>query len=251
MKIRDILNWAKFLITVPKCVGCGEALDYGDRALCNNCLSEFAQTRTRSCSVCAKDLPECKCPNSELFKSGVRVLVKRGRYIAKDKESPLNKLIFSLKKDHRADVIGFAASELLASLKPYVKSLGEDSRVIFTFVPRRGKTRVKYGYDHSALVAKYLARELNCEYAPMFRSLAKKNQKSTVGMERRRNAVFKLKRIDHSLLKGSYIIIVDDIVTTGSSMAACARLIRGARPKRIVGCTLGIAYKDESIPRFH
>jgi competence protein ComFC len=48
-------------------------------------------------------------------------------------------------------------------------------------------------------------------------------------------------------LKGKTVIVVDDVVTTGSSLAACASLIRGMGTRKIIGATLSIAYKDSYI----
>ena len=58
------------------------------------------------------------------------------------------------------------------------------------------------------------------------------------------NADFKLIKNPPKLV-GKKVIIVDDIVTTGASMAHCATLIRALGTKNIVGAEISIAYKDE------
>ena len=68
----------------------------------------------------------------------------------------------------------------------------------------------------------------------------------TAGSDRLKNANYKLKRNAKNLDK-KRIIIIDDVVTTGASMSACAMLYRALGTKNIIGATLSIAYKDNKI----
>ena len=106
---------------------------------------------------------------------------------------------------------------------------------------------MKYGIDHAELLAKSLAKKLSAQYYQPIISKSKKAQKKTSGEERLKNAQFKLK-VRAKSLSGKTVIIVDDIVTTGSSMGACAMLLRGLGAKKIIGATISIAYKDMYIP---
>ena len=61
-------------------------------------------------------------------------------------------------------------------------------------------------------------------------------------MERRKNADFVLtKDVD---LAGKRVIIVDDIITSGASMANAATLLRSLGCRDITAACLAIAYKD-------
>ena len=105
---------------------------------------------------------------------------------------------------------------------------------------------MKYGIDHGALLAKAVADRLGAKYEKLLVSEIKTEQKKLHGMSRRLNARFKIKKdID---LTDRTVLIIDDIVTTGSSMGAAAMLIHGMGAKRIYGATLGIAFKDKYKP---
>ena len=160
-----------------------------------------------------------------------------------------NKLIYSLKQDNRQDVIDFLADEISVSIN---KCIDKDlSTYVVTNVPRRKGAIVEFGYDHAERLAKAVADKLNIEYVQLLKSKSKKPQKSVYGQTRIENAKFEYKCEKDFTLKGKCVILIDDIVTTGASMTNCATLIRGLRPKKIIGACLGTAYKEPYIDFDH
>ena len=92
------------------------------------------------------------------------------------------------------------------------------------------------------LLAKAVADRLSGRYIELLKSNAKNPQKSLDSAERRKNADFYL--VNDIDLKGKTVIIIDDIITSGSSMANAAALVRSLGSKDIVAASLAIAYKD-------
>ena len=157
---------------------------------------------------------------------------------------PLNAPIYSLKRHNRKDVLEFCSNELEGAIR---NSYPKASTYIFTNVPRSRNSIVKYGFDHAEMLARNLANRFGAKYEKLLVSDVKVEQKSLHGESRKVNAKFSL--IDDTIdLSGKTVIIIDDIVTTGSSMGAVAMLIHGLGAKRILGATLGIAYKDKYTP---
>ena len=240
MNIKELMDRALFALSVPKCVCCGERLDYGQRAFCHSCALNFDEFTTRNCSRCAKVLSECDCSNSFLETHFVKRVIKCYRYQSDNKNTPSARLIYSLKRDNRRDVLDIATDLMIVALG---NSLGDISDCIITNIPRRKAAIVEYGIDHSALLAENIARKSGAEYISFFKSNAKHEQKSLDSLERRRNADFSLiKEID---LKGRRVIIVDDIITSGASMSNAATLIRSLGAKDIIAACLAIAYKED------
>ncbi len=251
MNFSEIKDKILFYLSVPKCVGCKKRLSVEDRVLCPDCLSEYREIKKRNCSICSKELERCDCSNKYLESHYVRKVIKVFRYVDKD-ELPSNNLIYSLKRDNRKDVLAFLVDELGRALSASVKDI---DKCVFLNVPRRRKEKIKYGIDHASELAKALAKRFSAEYYQPLISKAKKPQKKTVGAERIQNASFKLKK-NAKNLSGRTVIIVDDIVTTGASMSACAMLVRALGTKKIIGAAVSIAYKDSYVPfntddRFH
>ncbi len=236
-----IVDRIAFLISVPKCIACGQRLVYGQKALCEKCYEQFIRAKDRYCSRCFKLLSECDCSNDYLSKHFVKKIVKVFRYMQRDDNICANSLIYSLKRDNRDDVLAVCTSELASAISA---SLGDISDYIITNVPRRREAIVRYGIDHAALLAKSIARATGAKYVRLLKSKATRAQKTLMGKERLDNAMFDLRRDIN--LSHRKVLIVDDIVTTGASMGACAMLIRGLGARQIVGAALGIAYKDNA-----
>ena len=244
MLIRELVDRFLFLVSVPKCVCCGKALDFEDRCLCKSCRVNYEEHKTRNCSRCARTLQDCSCSNFYLECHSVRKMAKVYRYTASDTKTPGNSLIYSLKQDNRRDVFEFLSDELAESIRRSLSITGREKHFLITNVPRRAASIREYGYDHAAELARRISRKLGVEYSQLLVSRAKKAQKGMQGEERIKNAIFDYKRGKERSLKGITVILVDDVVTTGASMGYCASLIRGMGTRRIVGATLSIAYKD-------
>lgn len=239
MNIKELKDRALFALSVPKCVSCNERLDYEQQALCPECYNSFTEFATKNCSRCSKVLNECDCSNTFLESHFVKKVIKCYRYINHDEITPSNSIIYSLKHDNRRDVLELTGDILLRSIN---NSLNDISEYIITNIPRRKAAIIEYGMDHSALLAKEIARKSGAEYIPFFKSNAKREQKSLDSLERRRNADFTL--INEMDLSGRRVIIVDDIITSGASMANAASLLRSLGCRNITAACLAIAYKD-------
>ena len=245
MKIKEFINRAIYYVSVPKCVLCTEKLDYGERGLCKCCMTAYNEHKMRNCPKCSKILSECFCTYDCLESHGIKNLIKVFRYSKAEQSLPSNYLIYSMKQDNRKDVIDFLADEISVSIEKCIK---EDlSTYVITNVPRRRGAIVEFGYDHAQQLAKAVSNKMNIEYIEVLKSKSKKPQKSVYGHARMENAKFEYKCKNDFTLKGKTVILIDDIITTGSSMTNCATLIRGLKPKRIIGACLGVAYKESYI----
>lgn len=244
MKFKDFINKLLFFVAVPKCSACGERLLQTEIALCQSCKKSYDALLSFNCSVCSLPYNECECSNKFLKSHHVRKVYKVFRYFPGD-EPPTNMLIYRLKRDNRHDVVDFLVNELKTSLLN--KNIKLDNTII-TNVPRRRASVRKYGFDHAEVLAKSLSREIGAEYKKLLVSRAKKDQKKSQGKEDRlKNAEFDYRRKAPDIL-GKNVIIVDDIITTGASVAAAATLLKGMGAKRISALAIAIAYSDEYIP---
>lgn len=233
-----------FYLTVPKCVCCREKLDIDDKALCKNCIQEYGNTKNRSCSLCFKLLSECRCSNKYLKSHMVPKLIKLFRY--KPSSDPnervaANQLIYNIKRVKRRDLLDFISDEMICAIN---KSISTDNLVV-TNVPRKPGRVLKYGFDHSEEIAKAISVKLGIKYVKLLKSKLKAAQKKLYGDERIRNAKFDyLKR--SADVAGKRVLLIDDIVTTGASMGACAVLIRGLGAREVIGACMGITYRDDN-----
>ena len=240
MKIKEFLRRTLFYLSVPECVCCKEKLDVDDFALCKQCRLKYLYHKERTCSVCFNTYDECSCANEMLRKHGVKRLAKCYRYVTNEDTLPSNQVIYSLKRDNRRDVLSFLAKELSYSIKC---SFSDYKNLVLTNVARKRGTIIKYGFDHTALLARAIARELDVPYVKALRSRAKRSQKKLSHKQRLENARFKV--IKPKKVEGKRFIIIDDVVTTGSSMGCAASALKSVGANSVVGAAVAIAFRDE------
>jgi ComF family protein len=104
-----------------------------------------------------------------------------------------------------------------------------------TAVPLHPKRQRWRGYNQAELIGRQLALRLNKPYLPLLvRQHHTQNLASTHGHTERtalmENA-FALNSRFEQKIKGKHILIVDDVITTGSTMAACAHVLKSAGAK--------------------
>ena len=247
MNFKDFFKGIFFLISVPSCTCCKTRLLFKENVLCNSCREAYEAQKFRYCSRCKKKLDCCDCSTFFLEKHYVKRVVKLFRYIKDDDNHAGNSIIYSLKRDNRRDVLNFAAEEIVGGLER-CGILTNISNTVITNVPRRNNAIRKYGFDHTKVLAKRVAKIIGVEYAQLMVSHNKGEQKRSKNkVDRFNNLDFAYKRRVFDV-KGKTVILIDDVVTTGASMSAAAKLIHELGAKKINGACLGIAYKDSYIP---
>ena len=135
-------------------------------------------------------------------------------------------------------------------LNAYAKAYGEflskciDENAIscdyITWVPLSGRRLRSRGYDQARLLAEELAARMECSCVPMLRKKRNNKAQSTVGnAEKRRQNVKDVYEILPNLdIRGKHVLLVDDIVTTGATLSACAAELKRAGAGQITGLTL-------------
>lgn len=93
-------------------------------------------------------------------------------------------------------------------------------------VPTASSRARQRGFDQAALIAKAYARLTGTAYLPCLTRFGQKQQRGSKGLERRQQlngmyAVTKLNKI-----KGSNILLIDDVATTGATLEAAAETLR-------------------------
>jgi len=143
-----------------------------------------------------------------------------------------HKLVVSFKHGDRtefAPMFGKWLARAGASL------INEQSIVIPTPLhPRRLAVR---RYNQAALIAGFAANDLGCAYAPqgLTRTRATQPQKLLSEDARKRNVAgaFAVREEMIELVRDAHIIVVDDVLTTGATVSACARALKKAGAARV------------------
>ena len=248
MKARE---YAKRILLVRKCVGCREILDLDnfDSAFCPECRLAFQVAKTESCPECYGAATECSCMPNLLSKSGALTLRKLFFYSANKDNEAQNKLVYYLKHKKSKRAATLAASELAFALRGELDTLGiEGSEVLCVGVPRGRAAVLSYGFDQSEEVSRALARLLDAEYFPAVRRrFGGKEQKKLNAAQRQKNikSLMYIKDSDRARIEGRYVVLFDDVVTTGASMSAATSLLYKAGAKGVICLCLASDAKKE------
>ena len=116
---------------------------------------------------------------------------------------------------------------------------------LFTYIPRSKKAVAEYGFDQSEMVLAELSSICGIEIAGLFvRKRQGKEQKKLTAEARAKNAAkgIVLAKGAEEIICGRSVILFDDIVSSGASMARATELLRRARVRNIFG--ISIAFND-------
>ena len=116
---------------------------------------------------------------------------------------------------------------------------------LITYVPMNYNKQLKRGYNQSELLAKELGKRLNIEVVKTLnKPLQFKVQSTLSEKERMDNVKNAFEFIGGDNIKNKNIILVDDIITTGSTIRIFSKLLKNFQAKKI--CILAIAktYKN-------
>lgn len=226
-----------------RCLTCGSVVD-SDFGLCGSCWRDTAFIGGTVCDACGVPLPgmaEGDTPHCDDCLRHPRPWSKgRAALLYRDTG---RKLVLALKHGDRQEVARPAG----LWLSHVARQLISDTTLIAP-VPLHWQRMIKRRYNQSALLAQSLARQSNAPCAPdLLQRVRRTRSLDGLGRDARMDAVKDAIRVHprrrHRLM-GRPVLIVDDVMTTGATLAACTQacLDAGSGPVFIV--TLARVAKD-------
>lgn len=234
MSISDIT--AK-LIFPPRCIACRTLLPYdgegGETVFCRGCRGAWETAKLSACPDCGLAVMDCRCLPRLPGEAGCAGLVRLAAYDAGDWGGVVNSTVNNLKRRRDREAFDFFASQLTPLIRRVFSDAGIDVRdAIITYCPRRISARMREGFDQSEELARGLAKLCGAQFAPLIKRRSfvySEEQKRLEARDRYENARRSMKPASNAgAAEGRVVLIVDDIVTTGASIAACADILRTA-----------------------
>ena len=226
----------KHLLFPHKCVGCREKFNIfdsdfdPDAVYCSKCRSEWEKAKILPCTDCRMASIECTCVPDILEGLDVVSLFRFGTVLAADR------MVYSMKRKPLPRVFAFAADELARRTVSYCRERKIDlSNAVVTFVPRSERSVKRYGFDHGKLLSRAVAEGLRLEHTELLRRRGRSiDQKKLTVDKRFRNSSNRFELLKDADVRDKTVIIVDDVITTGATSAACALAIYDGEPGRIM-----------------
>ncbi len=211
------------------CSACGTNLADTEQTLCTRCLYQLPTTNFH-------DDPENEV--AKLFWGRVNI-EKATSFYYYFKGSKFQKPIHQLKY-HGQKHIGFDLGKIFGQ---HLKETGFKITDLIIPVPLHYKKLKKRGYNQSEFIARGIAEALDKPVATdiIYRAVYNPTQTKKSRFERWENVdgIFLCKK--ESKLMNKHVLLVDDVVTTGSTLEACAQAITRISGAKVSVATLAVA----------
>lgn len=210
-----IVNFILDLLYPPKCVFCGCVLDKSD--ICAEC--EKTLPYTKGDSIYQKFPFVSKCISPLYYKDDVREAVLRYKFGGASCYSRRFGAIMSECAENNLDC---------------------GSIDMISYIPLSRKRQKNRGYNQSELLARQISKNTGVPCKATLKKIKNNKAQSTIkdNKQRATNVVGAYRVIDEHQLKGKHILLVDDVVTTGATLAECARMLKKSGAEVVYGITL-------------
>lgn len=206
----NLISFALDLLYPRKCMICRKIIEPETFQICPNCKKDLPYTR----------------------KGGVL----KGNFFT----SCVSPLYYE--DDVREALLRYKFQHMTAYAQPFGVLLADciseyiDAQVdIISWVPLSKKRLRKRGYDQAQLLAEVVSRKLQIPCVPVLKKIRHTAPQSRTGAadKRRSNISGAYEVIEQNAVSGKRILLIDDIVTTGSTFSECARMLGMCGAERV------------------
>ncbi len=210
----------------PRCGGCGAIVDEVD-SFCAKCWSQIEFLGSGGCAVCGLPLE-----GTEIDNCG-RCLARPPRLQRSRAATAYGEISRSIAlklKYGRKVALGRTMARFMA---PLLDQLPENA--VLVPVPLHRGRIWRRGFNQSAIVARELARRLGVDFSVDALQRVKPTPplKGLSMQQRRRTVAGAFRANPKAELRGRTVVLVDDVLTTGSTANACARVLKRAGAERV------------------
>lgn len=219
IKLKDILFNALYPTDI-KCIFCGCDIPT-PTFICKDCLNEEIFNEGNRCLKCDTPIKEENsiCDHCKKSKRHFEKVYCPFKYDGK-----VRKALLKFKSD--------GAKYLARPFATFISHRLEQEEVDFDIivpVPSFRKTIRQRGYNPARVLADELSKITSKPVEDiLYKVIQTKNQKYLSYDERQSNLENSIMLLNNSVIKGKNILIIDDIITTGATAEACAKLLNKA-----------------------
>jgi ComF family protein len=223
--VRTALRWTLDFALPPRCAGCGVIV--GEiHGFCTDCWTKIEFLGDSGCTICGLPL--------QATEAGICApCLARPPRIARTRSAvaygELSRSLAIRLKYGRKVAIARTMARYMAPL------VGTADQPLLVPVPLHRSRLWHRGFNQSALVARELSRQLGIAADPIVLRRTRRTPplKGMSPLQRRKTVSGAFRVADKQSVAGRTIILVDDVLTTGSTAEACARALKRAGAARV------------------
>jgi ComF family protein len=210
----------------PRCLKCGTIVT-APGSLCAGCWSDLHFLSAPCCACCGYPF-ETETTEDALCAS----------CLAEHPPFHRSRAAFAYDDGSRDMILAFKHADRMELAKPFARWMAQAGRDLLADadlivpVPLHWRRLLSRRYNQAALLATALGRLSDKPVLPDLlqrrRATAKQGHLSRLGRERNVKGAFTLRPVLRRQVADKRVLLVDDVITTGATVAGCCRVLMGA-----------------------
>jgi|SRR5262245_60613847 len=223
----DVARGVRQLIYPPICAWCESLLANSNEDFCPDCVRALSEDPHFTCPRCARTVAQFSdvsdgCPDCRDDRLHFESAFRLGTY-----DGVLRDVVLAM-KNRAGETLGECVGRLWARLHTgRFKSLGVD---VIIPVPLHWWRRLRRGHNQAEHLSAAIAHALAVEHRPSWlrRIRPTPSQVGQPRTARQENVRGAFRAARSASLKGRSVLLIDDVLTTGSTASEAARALRDA-----------------------
>jgi ComF family protein len=224
--IGKLALWILDFALPPRCAGCGSIVS-DVHSFCPDCWKQIEFLGSAGCVICGTPLQATDAENCAICLAKPPRIARTRAAVAYGEVS--RGLALRLKYGRKTAI----AKTMARFMAPLIEAQGDN--VLLLPVPLHRSRLWQRGFNQSAIVARELSRHTGLKTnATVLKRIKRTPPLKGMSLQQRRRLVggaFKV--TDREAIAGRTVVLVDDVLTTGSTANACARELRRAGAVRV------------------